>query len=198
VQMLLEYTQLECGCCGNPLAQYFNNYSALLIKTNWLTEVWEHLHTCKVTDEVDGLWQPEANIEQDTVIMETLIASGRFTNKELKDINYCCMYLQALFISYIMNLEGNKIKEWAGRGQTQVGHQSTWEWPFQQRPITWKAWKTALEYIVVGRSRAADEFGFEVCVTVRHHLNAIFFPPLSPPKRTIIMLSSNNVNEDGG
>jgi hypothetical protein len=31
MQMLLEYTQLECGCRGNPLAQDYKNYSALLI-----------------------------------------------------------------------------------------------------------------------------------------------------------------------
>jgi hypothetical protein len=37
MQMLLEYTQLECGCHGNPLAQEYNNYSALLINTNWIT-----------------------------------------------------------------------------------------------------------------------------------------------------------------
>jgi hypothetical protein len=87
------------------------NYCALLINTNWITEVWEYLHTCKAAVEVDGLWQPEA-----TVIMETLIASGIFTNKELKNINYCRIYLQAFFISDIMNLEGDNIKEWAGRG----------------------------------------------------------------------------------
>jgi hypothetical protein len=46
VKMLLEYTQLECGCRGNPLAQDYNNYSALLINTNWIMEVWEHLQTC--------------------------------------------------------------------------------------------------------------------------------------------------------
>jgi hypothetical protein len=56
MQMLLEYTQLECGCNGNPLVQDYNNYSALLINTNWLTEVWEHLATCKATVEVYGLW----------------------------------------------------------------------------------------------------------------------------------------------
>jgi hypothetical protein len=43
MQMLLGYTQLECGCRGNPLAQDYNNYSALIINTNWITEVWEHL-----------------------------------------------------------------------------------------------------------------------------------------------------------
>jgi hypothetical protein len=60
MQILLEYTQLECGFRGNLLAKDYNNYSALLINTNWITEVWEHLHTCKVTVEVDGMWQPEA------------------------------------------------------------------------------------------------------------------------------------------
>jgi hypothetical protein len=45
VQMLLGYTQLECGCRGNPLAQEYNNYSAPLINTNWITKVWGHLQT---------------------------------------------------------------------------------------------------------------------------------------------------------
>jgi hypothetical protein len=58
MQMLLEYTQLECGCRGNPLAQDYNNYSDLLINMNWITEVWEHLQTCKAKVEIDGLWQP--------------------------------------------------------------------------------------------------------------------------------------------
>jgi hypothetical protein len=57
------------------------------------------------------------------VMMETLISSGKFTNKELKDINYCPIYLQVFFISDIMTLEGNKIEEWAGLGQRQAGLQ---------------------------------------------------------------------------
>jgi hypothetical protein len=50
-----------------------------------------------------------------------------------------------------MNLEGNKIEEWAGHGQWQVCHQSTWEWPIQQRPIEWTAWKMALEDLTPDR-----------------------------------------------
>jgi hypothetical protein len=107
VQMLLEYTQLECGCRGNPLAQDYNNYSALLKNTNCITEVWDHLHTCKAKVEIEGLWQPTENRIHDIVIMETLIASGRFTKKELKEINYCSIYLQAFYLSDIMNTKGN-------------------------------------------------------------------------------------------
>jgi hypothetical protein len=35
----------------------------------------------------------------------------------------------------------------AGREQKQVGRLSSWEWPIKQRPIAWKAWKAALEYL---------------------------------------------------
>jgi hypothetical protein len=69
------------------------------------------MHIYNVTVEVDDSCQPEANREQYMVIMETLIAPGGLTNKELKDINYCRIYLQAFFISDITNLEGNKIEE---------------------------------------------------------------------------------------
>jgi hypothetical protein len=114
---------------------------------NWITEVWEHLQTCKAKGESDGLWQPTENRVHDIAIMESLIASGRFTNKELKEINYCRIYLQVFFLSYITNIQGNKITAWAGRGQKQSWRQSTWDWPVQQRPIAWKAWKAALEYL---------------------------------------------------
>jgi hypothetical protein len=125
MQMLLEYTQLECGCHGKPLAQEYNNYSALLINMNWITEVWEHLQTCKAKVEIGGLWQPTENRVHDIAIMESLIVSGRFTNKELKEINYFRIYLQVFFLSDITNTQGNKITAWAGRVQKQSGRQST-------------------------------------------------------------------------
>jgi hypothetical protein len=109
LQIILEYIQLECGCRRSPLVQDYNNYSVLLINTNWIKELWEHLNTCKATVDVDGLLQPESNREHGTVRMEMLIASGRCTNKELKDINYSRIYLHAFFMSDIKNLEGNKI-----------------------------------------------------------------------------------------
>jgi hypothetical protein len=63
--------------------------------------------------------------------MEALVAAGRFTNKELKEINYCCIYLQAFFMSNITKLKGDTIEEWESHGQRQACHQSTWDWPFR-------------------------------------------------------------------
>jgi hypothetical protein len=119
----------------------------LLEYMNWITEVWDHLQTCKAKVEIDGLWQPTENRVHDIVIMESLIASGRFTKKELKEIKYCRKYLQAFYLSDITNIKGNKIEAWAGRGHKQAVCQSTWEWPVQQIPIAWKAWKEAMEYL---------------------------------------------------
>jgi hypothetical protein len=79
--------------------------------------------------------------------MESLISSGRITNKELKEIIYCRIYLQAFYLSHNTYIKGNKNEAWVGRGQKQAGRQSTWEYPVKQRPIAWKSWKEALEYI---------------------------------------------------
>jgi hypothetical protein len=69
-QMLLEYTQLECGCRGNPLQQDYNKYECLLLNKNWITEVWGHLSTCKATVEINGIWEPKENRKSDLAIME--------------------------------------------------------------------------------------------------------------------------------
>jgi hypothetical protein len=53
----------------------------------------------------------------------------------------------SIFLSNITNIQGNKITTWAGRCQKQYGRQSTRDWPVQQRPIAWKSWKAALEYL---------------------------------------------------
>jgi hypothetical protein len=48
--------------------------------------------------------------------MERLIASGRFTGKELQHINYCRIYLQVFFMSDIANVKGTEVEEWARKG----------------------------------------------------------------------------------
>jgi hypothetical protein len=117
MQMLLEYTQLECRCRGNPLQQDYTNYEGLLLNKNWITEVWGHLSTCKATVEINGLWKPKENRKSDLEIMERLVASGRFSGKELQQINYCRIYLQVFFMSDIANVKGTEVEEWARKGK---------------------------------------------------------------------------------
>jgi hypothetical protein len=111
MQMLLEYTQLECGCRGNPLQQDYTNYEGLILNKNWITEVWGHLSTCKATVEINGLWEPKENRKSDLAIIERLVASGRFSGKELQQINYCRIYLQVFFMSDIANVKRTEVEE---------------------------------------------------------------------------------------
>jgi hypothetical protein len=65
----------------------------------------------------------------------------------LQDINRCRLYLQVFFISYITDHSGHNIKDWFKRGH-QHNSNSKWEWPVQQRPTSWKAWKQAVDEVL--------------------------------------------------
>jgi hypothetical protein len=48
-RMLIEYTQLKCGTMDNILEQDYDDFSKYIINKNWITEIWQHLHSCKAT-----------------------------------------------------------------------------------------------------------------------------------------------------
>jgi hypothetical protein len=50
-------------------------------------------------------------------------------------------------MSDIANVKGTEGEEWARKGKRQVGRKSEWEWPAQQRPVTCKSCKDAIEYL---------------------------------------------------
>jgi hypothetical protein len=52
MRSILDYTQLECGCSGNALEEDYERYSRVLLMENWLTGIWEHLHSCKSTMKI--------------------------------------------------------------------------------------------------------------------------------------------------
>jgi hypothetical protein len=64
------------------------------------------------------------NRKSDLAIMERLVASGRFSGKELQHINYCRIHLQVFFMSDIANVNGTEVEEWARKGKRQVGRES--------------------------------------------------------------------------
>jgi hypothetical protein len=54
-------------------------------------------------------------------------------------------FLRVFYISYISTFNGQEITAWAR--SRDGGRKSTWAWPVQQRPTSWKAWKLALKYL---------------------------------------------------
>jgi hypothetical protein len=57
-------------------------------------------------------------------------------------------------MSDIVNVKGMEVEEWARKGKIQVGRKSEREWPVQQKPVSWKAWKDAIEYLASDKKNA--------------------------------------------
>jgi hypothetical protein len=147
MRLMLGYTQLECGCTENVLEQDFGRYSRVLMTENWITGIWEHLHSCKSTLNINVIWKPLPNLENDVAVMEALTETDEFSSKDLKEINRCRVYLRVFFISNIYTHDGQRITDWARKGRRDGGRKSSWAWPVQQLPTLWRAWKLALDYL---------------------------------------------------
>jgi hypothetical protein len=48
------------------------------------------------------------------------------------------------YTSDIADNSGKTLEPWVMKGQRQSDCKSIWEWPVQQRPTAWKAWKQAI------------------------------------------------------
>jgi hypothetical protein len=147
MRSILDFTQLECGCLGNVLEQDYGSYSRVLMTENCITGIWEHLYSCKSTLNIIAEWKPLPNFKNDVVIMEALTETEEFTAKELKEINRCRIYLRVFYISDIASHDRQGITDWERKGRRYVGRKSSWAWPAQQRPTSWKAWKLTLDHL---------------------------------------------------
>jgi hypothetical protein len=110
-QMLLEYTQLECGTDTPILEVYFTTYEPTVLTKNWITELWMYLSLCKSTQGITGLWAPTKVRQGDTALMDEFLKQD-MTDAQMKDVNICRVYLQVFHIFDIIDLSGNTIGEW--------------------------------------------------------------------------------------
>jgi hypothetical protein len=147
MRSMLDYTQLECGCSVNVLEEDYERYSWVRLTENWITGIWEHLHSCKSTLKITAEWTPLPNRKNEVAMMESLTETEEFTATELKEINRCRIYLRVFYISDIASHDRQGIAEWARKGRRDAGRKSSWAWPVQQRPTSWKAWKLALGHL---------------------------------------------------
>jgi hypothetical protein len=143
IRMIMDFTQMKCGCTGKVFEQSYKQYDGAVIGENWITAIWVHLERCKATVKITGLWKPTHGRENDNVIMERITASGRFRPVEILEINICILNFQVFFTSDITYNSGKNLEPWVLKGQIQSTRKSTWEWSVQQRPTSWKAWKQA-------------------------------------------------------
>jgi hypothetical protein len=54
---------------------------------NWITGIWEHLHSSNSNLKINAKWKPLPNRQNDVAVMEALTETGDFFAKDIKDIN---------------------------------------------------------------------------------------------------------------
>jgi hypothetical protein len=106
-QMLLEYTQLECGTSTPILEADFFRYEQTLMTMNWITECWRYLSLCKSTVKLLGMWSPTTAREGDAALMDEFKRQGMM-DSQTRDINECRIYLQVFYTSNITYLAGKQ------------------------------------------------------------------------------------------
>jgi hypothetical protein len=144
IRMVMEFTQIVCGCTDNVFEKSYKKYAGAIIDENWIMVIWSHLERCEATVKITGMWKPTHGRENDNAIMETITASGRFRPVEMREINRCRLYLQVFLTSDIPDNRGKHLEPWVLKGQRQSTRKSICEWPVHQIPTARKAWKQAI------------------------------------------------------
>jgi hypothetical protein len=92
--------------------------------------------------------------------------------KLIKYINRCHIYIRAIFISDITNIQGTLIESWALLGKRPMTRKSAGVWPVQERPTIWIAWKDALEFLAPERM-VPPSLG--ACINAHHQIQEWYY-----------------------
>jgi hypothetical protein len=116
------------------------------MEVKWLQSLREYLRHIGASLQLDSSYIPSLERVHDHHIMDVIIQSAKFTPKEIKTLNYCRMYLQAVTLSDITNAAGNALDMHMLAGNVEhISSISTWHHFHQQRPYeeAWELWREA-------------------------------------------------------
>jgi hypothetical protein len=124
-----------------PLPHYEQRYIASM--RNFLGSIGAQL-------EVDQTFVPAPQRINDFYLMDLAISSGRFTPKQLKLVNYCRLYLQAVTASDIVLPSGSLIDDWLLEGVLHVDSSRTSFITVSQgnpNSKTWLQWRRLMQLV---------------------------------------------------
>jgi hypothetical protein len=75
--------------------------------------------------------------------------------RDLAAISRCRFYLWVFFLSDIVNIQGDTIKEWSFNDERSNERHISWHWPVQQKPprTMWNKWKAALIEVLTDKTK---------------------------------------------
>jgi hypothetical protein len=139
--------QLIIGSSTSLFRLSYPKYAKWILQ-GWLPSLWQFLSRVKFEVNITTQWLPIPQREQDVMLMDFFI-SLEYKPKELKLLNQCRIYLQAISLKYNTSADGRVIMHKYKVGILSLDRKSTYNWPIQQRPSkeAWRLWQTALQHL---------------------------------------------------
>ena len=177
----LEAASIELGRNCSIFELQYKNWNHLLTDC-WLKPTWEFRSNNNI--QLQGRCPfPSLQRQHDSCIMQALVEkySDKFTKGEMCSINRCRLHLQVLFLSDIVNGQGNRVTSKAINGIRDSHRRSQWIWPFQPRPSRkeWAIWRRAVTVVVSGGESLSQNLRFPLgaWVSKPHQKFSWFFSP---------------------
>ena len=139
--IMIRWAQLQAGVRNSVLE---TQEKIPYIESTWITHLQQMLRDIKGKLWVHDNWVLQPQRENDVFLME-YFSTLDYTDRELKLLNYCRLYIQALRLSDIVTTDGTQIQRKYATGNQTIDI-SKLQWPVQDKPHTptWKLWENAL------------------------------------------------------
>jgi hypothetical protein len=141
----------------------------------WIATLREFLHKSQISWIVPGISRCMLQREHDSYIMEF---TRNMKDVEIKRINRCRLYLGAVTVSDITEIDGKSITDWSFNLSEQGRDISEARWPVQTRPgpIHLRTWKNFLRSIcVVDSLKLLRPLGRWISPTIRQRKGTTHF-----------------------
>ena len=116
------------------------------LEAKWIASLRSYLNQSQITLQVETQGIPPLEREHDVYLMEEILRSNWFTEKEIVRLNYCRLYLNAVTLSDITNTIGDRLDDSKQVGETSLmSANSKWMEVNQSKPSDseWKLWTCA-------------------------------------------------------
>jgi hypothetical protein len=145
-------------------------------ESHWLRSVRNFLKSIHGSICLNQLYVPSLQRTHDSYIMDHVLSSGQFCPIEVRAINYCRLYLQAVTVSNITDATGTRLFHGVTRGSvTDILSTTKWHLTYQANPdsASWKLWKKACDLFATSGILQRRQWSFyynPASDTLRHYL----------------------------
>ncbi|KAI2493074.1 hypothetical protein MHU86_21458 [Fragilaria crotonensis] len=144
LRMVLEW----CNYVAVLSVSILENTSCKLphLESKWIASLRDYLHSVGASIQVDADGIPPLEQENDDYVMERVVRSRQFKASEIRKINYCRLYLQAVMLSDLATVTGDVLDDTKLSGNPSLqSSRSRWNGVHQEKPspLEWRLWRKA-------------------------------------------------------